>query len=103
MKILKIIEPKVKRAIYKLPKRVIKRKWLPNKVLEEGWYYCDDPETPAVLTVRQEFIVPDKNSPDINYICEYGKLVTEDEGKTFISRLDFIMLKRVLENEQTGL
>ena len=102
MKILKIIEPKVKHAIHKLPKRVIKRKWLPNKVLEEGWYYCDL-ETPAVLTLGQEFIVPDRNDPDVNYICEYGKLVTEDEGKTFINRLDFIMLKRVLENEQTGL
>ena len=102
MKILKIIEPKIKRAIYKLPKRVIKRKWLPNKVLKEGWYYCDL-ETPAVLTVGQEFVVPDKNDPDISYICEFGKLVTEDEGKTFISRLNFIMLKKVLENEQTGL
>jgi hypothetical protein len=102
MKILKIIEPKIKRAIYKPPKLVTKRKWLPNKVLEEGWYYYDL-ETPAVLTVGQEFIVLDKDDPDVGYICEYGKLVTEDEGKTFINRLDFIMLKRVLENEQTGL
>ena len=102
MKILKIIEPKIKRAIYKLPKRVINRKWLPNKILGEGWYYYDL-KTPAVLTVGQEFIVPDKDDQNISYICEYGKLVTEDEGKTFINRLDFIMLKRVLENEQTGL
>lgn len=89
-----ISEPKILRAIYKFEERkTLKKKWwglnkYEEKIYPEG-YYEKDGITPVTVEYLQNFIIPDKDSPNLFYLCEFGKLIFEDDDEVFVRRLTF--------------
>ena len=91
MKTLKVIEPEIIRAVYYYPERVItKGKWLfkRKRILSAGYYEADG-ITPITFEIGQNFILDDRQSDETKYLCSFGKVIYEDEGKVVARRIDF--------------
>ena len=95
MKIVKLIEPVVKRPVIQVKEEeTVKTGWFKKKTYPPGLYELDA-RTLVKINIFKEYIASDKVNPDLKYVIQFGLAIYEDGSVQTLTWEEWYEQKRI--------